>query len=109
MSSRSTGIPAGTPPGSYRLTLQLFDLSARAALPIWMDIAKRILPEQAPPFSQPSGVVVRAIDPKTGQLATSQCPEQVDEVFIEGTEPSVYCEVHGGGIWERLRQTFGFS
>ena len=82
---------------------------AQAALPIWMDIAKRILPEQAPPFSQPSGVVVRAIDPKTGQLATSQCPEQVDEVFIEGTEPSVYCEVHGGGIWERLRHTFGFS
>ena len=50
-----------------------------------------------------------AIDPKTGQLATSQCPEQVDEVFIEGTEPTVYCEVHGGGIWERLRHTFGFS
>jgi 1A family penicillin-binding protein len=62
---------------------------AQAALPIWMEIAKRILPEQAPPFSQPSGVV--------------------DEVFIEGTEPSVYCEVHGGGIWERLRHTFGFS
>lgn len=82
---------------------------SQAALPIWMEIAKRMLPEQAPPFSQPPGVVVRAIDPKTGQLATSQCPERVDEVFIEGTEPSVYCEVHGGGIWERLRHTFGFS
>jgi penicillin-binding protein 1B len=52
---------------------------------------------------------MRAIDPKTGQLATSQCPEQVDEVFIDGTEPTVYCEVHGGGLWERLRHTFGFS
>jgi penicillin-binding protein 1B len=82
---------------------------AQAALPIWMDIAKRIIPEQAPPFPQPSGVIVRAIDPKTGQLATSQCPERVDEVFIEGTEPNVYCEIHGGGIWERLRHTFGFS
>jgi penicillin-binding protein 1B len=82
---------------------------AQAALPIWMDIAKRLLPEQTPPFPQPSGVVMRVIDPKTGQLATSQCPEQVDEVFIEGTEPTVYCEVHGGGIWERLRHTFGFS
>jgi hypothetical protein len=53
--------------------------------------------------------VVRAIDPKTGQLATSQCPERVEEVFIEGTEPTVYCEVHGGGLWERLRHKFGFS
>ena len=82
---------------------------AQAALPIWMEIVRRMVPDHAPPFPRPSGVIVRAIDPKTGQLATSQCPEQVDEVFIEGTEPNVYCEVHGGGIWERLRQTFGFS
>jgi len=82
---------------------------SQAALPIWMDIARRMLPEQAVPFSPPPGVVARAIDPKTGQLATSQCPERVDEVFIEGTEPTVYCEVHGGGLWERLRHSFGFS
>jgi penicillin-binding protein 1B len=82
---------------------------AQAALPIWMDIARRMLPEHLEPFAPPSGIVARAIDPKTGQLATSQCPEQVEEVFIEGTEPTVYCEVHGGGIWERLRHKFGFS
>jgi len=82
---------------------------SQAALPIWMDIARRMLPEQAVPFSPPPGVVARAIDPKTGQLATSQCPERVDEVFIEGTEPTVYCEVHGSGLWERLRHSFGFS
>ena len=82
---------------------------AQAALPIWLDIARRMLPEQAPPFSPPSGIVTRAIDPKTGQLATSQCPEQVEEVVSEGTEPTVYCEVHGGGLWERLRHTFCFS
>jgi penicillin-binding protein 1B len=82
---------------------------SQAALPIWMDIAARMLPEHAPVFTAPAGVVVRAIDPKTGQLATSQCPERVEEVFIEGTEPTVYCEVHGGGLWERLRHKFGFS
>lgn len=82
---------------------------AQAALPIWIDIARRMLPEHIDPFTPPSGIVARAIDPKTGQLATSQCPEQVEEVFIEGTEPTVYCEVHGGGIWERLRHRFGFS
>ena len=82
---------------------------SQAALPIWMDIARRMLPARAMPFSPPAGVVARAIDPKTGQLATSQCPEQIDEVFIEGTEPTVYCEVHGGGLWEQLRHTFGLS
>ncbi len=82
---------------------------SQAALPIWIDIARRMLPEHADPFQAPSGIVAKAIDPKTGQLATSQCPEQVEEVFIEGTEPTVYCEVHGGGILERLRRTLGLS
>jgi len=82
---------------------------AQAALPIWMEIARRIVPERSPTFPRPSGIIARSVDPKTGQLATSQCPEQVSEVFIEGTEPNVYCEVHGGGMWERLRHTFGFS
>ena len=82
---------------------------AQAALPIWMEIARRILPEEVALFAPPPGVITRLIDPKTGQLATSQCPEQIEEVFIEGTEPTVYCEIHGGGIWERLRHTFGFS
>jgi penicillin-binding protein 1B len=82
---------------------------SQAALPIWMELARRVIPPNVPAFVMPPGVVTRDIDPKTGQLATFQCPEQVSEVFIEGTEPSVYCEVHGGGIWERLRHTFGFS
>ncbi|MEO8047115.1 MAG: PBP1A family penicillin-binding protein, partial [Nitrospirota bacterium] len=82
---------------------------SQAALPIWMDLTSRIIPPGVSAFVAPPGVVVRTIDPKTGQLATSQCPEQVSEVFIEGTEPGVYCEVHGEGIWERLRHTFGFS
>lgn len=82
---------------------------SQAALPIWIDLARRIIPPTASPFVMPPGVVTRTIDPKTGQLATTQCPEEVSEVFIEGTEPTVYCEVHGEGIWERLRHTFGFS
>ncbi|MDH4185937.1 MAG: penicillin-binding transpeptidase domain-containing protein, partial [Nitrospira sp.] len=80
---------------------------SQAALPIWMELARRVIPPDMAPFGIPVGVVTRDIDPKTGQLATFQCPEQVSEVFIEGTEPGVYCEVHGGGIWERLRHAFG--
>ncbi|MGQ0665415.1 MAG: penicillin-binding transpeptidase domain-containing protein, partial [Nitrospiraceae bacterium] len=82
---------------------------AQAALPIWSELAVRLLPQDRPDFEMPPEIVQRDIDPKTGQLATSQCPEKSAEVFIAGTEPTVYCEVHGGGLWERLKQTFGFS
>jgi 1A family penicillin-binding protein len=82
---------------------------AQAALPIWSKLAVRLIPADQPDFEIPEGLVERRIDPKTGQLATSQCPEKVSEVFIAGTEPTVYCEVHGGGWWERFKQTFGFS
>lgn len=82
---------------------------SQAALPIWMEIVRRIVPERSPQFQIPTGIVTRRVDPKTGQLATSQCPEQTAEVFIDGTEPSVYCEIHGGGMWERLWRSFGLS
>jgi penicillin-binding protein 1B len=81
---------------------------AQAALPIWSQLAIRIISENHPDFEMPSEIVLRDIDPKTGQLATSQCPEKQSEVFIEGTEPTVYCEVHGEGLWDRLKHTFGF-
>lgn len=82
---------------------------AQAALPIWSELALRLIPRDSPDFEAPAGVVQRKIDPKSGQLATSQCPEKRVEFFIAGTEPTVYCEVHGGGIWERMKQTFGLS
>ncbi len=80
---------------------------AQAALPIWSELAVRLIPRDSQDFEMPVGVVRRRVDPKSGQLATSQCPEKTLEFFISGTEPTVYCEVHGGGFWERLKQTFG--
>ena len=82
---------------------------SQAALPIWSELARRLIPQNQPDFEMPSGMVQREIDPKTGQLATAQCPEKTPEIFIAGTEPTVYCEIHGGGLWERLKQTFGLS
>lgn len=82
---------------------------AQAALPIWSELARRLIPRDSPDFEAPVGVVQRKIDPKSGQLATSQCPEKRVEFFIAGTEPTVYCEVHGGGLWERMKQTLGLS
>ncbi|HWG96749.1 MAG TPA: PBP1A family penicillin-binding protein [Nitrospira sp.] len=80
---------------------------AQAALPIWSELAVRLIPRDPQDFEMPVGVVRRRVDPKSGQLATSQCPEKTFEFFITGTEPTIYCEVHGGGFWERLKQTFG--
>ena len=82
---------------------------AQAALPIWVDVARQVIPAESGEFPVPQGIVRRDIDPQTGQLATSKCPERVPEVFIEGTEPSVYCEVHGSSLWERFKHTFGIS
>lgn len=82
---------------------------AQAALPIWSELAVRLIPRNHLDFEMPVGVVQRRIDPRTGQLATAQCPEQRSEFFIVGTEPTIYCEVHGGGLVEQLKQTFGVS
>jgi membrane carboxypeptidase/penicillin-binding protein len=57
--------------------------------------------ENLPPedFSSPQGVVLRMIDPTTGQLATEDCPQAVSEVFIEGTEPVETCQEHKSHWW----------
>lgn len=82
---------------------------AQAALPLWVDFMRQIQPAASRDFAMPPAVVTRDIDPQTGQLATSRCPQRSTELFIDGTEPSIYCEVHGSGFWERLKRSFGFS
>ncbi|MBK9308518.1 MAG: PBP1A family penicillin-binding protein [Nitrospira sp.] len=82
---------------------------SQAALPIWSELAIRLMPRDLPDFEMPTGIVQRRIDPRTGQLATTRCPENRPEFFIAGTEPTTYCEVHGGGVWERVKETFGLS
>ena len=81
---------------------------AQAALPMWVEFVRQILPAAPRDFVVPPAVITRDIDPQSSQLATSKCPQRSAELFIEGTEPSVYCEVHGSGIWERVKRGFGF-
>lgn len=80
---------------------------AEAALPIWIEFARRVVPPDSPAFEVPVSIVARTVDPQTGQLATSGCPQTVEEVFIEGTEPTDYCAIHGGGLWERFKRSLG--
>jgi hypothetical protein len=41
-------------------------------------------------------VIQEAIDPQSGQLASSACSQSVEEYFIAGTEPTEVCDGHGG-------------
>jgi penicillin-binding protein 1B len=73
---------------------------SESAAPVWADFMKRAvdLPEyhNTQPFVPPPGVVQEVIDPETGQLATPLCPKTADEYFIAGSEPTEYCQEHGG-------------
>ena len=61
-----------------------------AALPIWLDFMKEILPDMEPrSFIVPENVVYAKIDPATGLLEPD--PEKGrSEIFIRGTEPKKY-------------------
>jgi penicillin-binding protein 1B len=69
----------------------------QAAVPIFADFS-RFIPAQyfAEPFPVPSDIVTADIDPETGQLASAACPKTTTEVFIQGTEPTTSCRMHGG-------------
>jgi penicillin-binding protein 1B len=73
---------------------------ARSALPIWADFMKKALqfPEysDAKPFRAPDGIITAEICSESGQLAAPTCPLTRDEVFIDGTQPAVECELHTG-------------
>ena len=91
---------------------------SQSAAPVWAEFMKRAvaLPayKNAQDFDPPGGVVEESIDPQSGQLATPTCPKTASEYFVAGSEPTAYCELHGGrgmeaqsGSW--LSHLFGKS
>ena len=72
---------------------------ADSALPIWTEFMKRAI--QVPEYSRtvhpnvPPGVVQVEIDPQTGLLASPRCGTPQTEYFLEGTEPSQFCDQRG--------------
>ncbi len=68
---------------------------ASGALRIWTRFMKAVYPAAGPPaLPVPQGVITAVIDPSSGYLATSACPEQFGEAFIEGTAPKETCPLH---------------
>jgi penicillin-binding protein 1B len=72
----------------------------QAALPIWTEFMKRAHQyreyKNVSEFPAPDGIVTASIDPLSGELATPSCPRSHAEVFIAGTQPLEYCQLHGG-------------
>jgi penicillin-binding protein 1B len=87
-----------------------------AAAPVWADFMLRAtaLPayRDARDFSMPDGVQSVLIDPESLELATPNCPTTREEVYVAGSAPTAFCELHGGsaaaassGSW--LSRVFG--
>ena len=73
----------------------------QTAAPIWGEFMKRATMEptyrNTQPFVAPDGVMQATVDPQSGLLATASCPQTQNEFFIEGSQPTQYCPMHGGG------------
>jgi penicillin-binding protein 1B len=73
---------------------------SQSAAPVWADFMKKAieLPQyhDTQAFEPPAGMVQEVVDPATGQLATPLCPKPVEEYFIAGSQPTEYCQEHGG-------------
>ncbi|MHB0875724.1 MAG: PBP1A family penicillin-binding protein [Anaerolineae bacterium] len=70
-------------------------LGSTGAGPIFHDIMLKLHEGQpVVPFNRPPGIVEARICNLSGQLATENCPDTVTEVFVEGTQPTVYCTMH---------------
>lgn len=65
----------------------------QTALPAWITLMKAA--HESKPraeFPKPGGILTVAIDPKTGKKAKDGDAEAIDEVFLEGTEPTETAE-----------------
>ena len=75
---------------------------SQVAAPIWGEFMKRAvtLPQyrKTLQFAPPAGIVAETIDPQSGQLALPTCPQTVTEYFVQGSEPTQYCQLHGGQV-----------
>ncbi|MGH7773880.1 MAG: PBP1A family penicillin-binding protein [Candidatus Binatia bacterium] len=68
---------------------------AQAALPIWTEFMKRAtVGSPVTDFIPAPGIRMIDIDPLSGYRATPNCPQVIQEAFLEGEEPSAFCPLH---------------
>jgi penicillin-binding protein 1A len=65
------------------------------AAPIWRDFMEKALLDIPPKeFPIPEGICFETVCEESGFLATPRCKKPIREVFIQGTEPTTYCQEH---------------
>ncbi len=69
---------------------------ATAAGPVWAEYMKTIHQGLSPKeFKRPdTGLVEVKICTESGLIPTQHCPESKEELFIAGTEPKQFCDIH---------------
>jgi penicillin-binding protein 1A len=71
----------------------------RLAAPAWQAFVTEVYQRrpQPPDWPRPEAIITRQVDDSTGMLRNPFCPAQlvISEYFIEGTEPTKECDVHG--------------
>ena len=68
---------------------------SRGAAPIWHDFMEKVLEDMpVEEFKRPLGFEEVEVCSVSGMLPTEHCPHKVKEIFIEGTAPTAYCNVH---------------
>lgn len=70
---------------------------SQVAGPIWTDFMKEVY-EDRPIREFPipeKGLTFTRVCPESGLLATKECPQVIVEAFLDGTEPTEYCDLHG--------------
>lgn len=67
----------------------------KCALPVWTGVAKANAAEHPPQsFQVPRNVRRLTVCTETNRQATRYCPDVIEEIFIEGTEPDFECPIH---------------
>ncbi len=68
---------------------------AQGAFHIWARFLRALYPQAGPAaMIPPEGIETAVIDPASGCLATSECPEELREAYLAGTAPKETCPLH---------------
>jgi penicillin-binding protein 1A len=79
------------------------ETGARAALPIWLEIMREVLPTTTVEgFEVPEGVTLIRMDTRSGLVSSGECREVVEAAFIKGTEPIEHCPNGGDRQLEKF-------
>jgi len=74
------------------------ETGAGAALPIWRDYMREVLPRfPVLDYPVPPGIVAVRIDPLTGLLASAGAADAYFQAFVEGSEPTEAAAEHSQG------------